>query len=405
MSALQIRPVYTPFLHDQQHPIISTGLSYSEACLFHVENTVKCHRVYLLLSKSLSNNWSIENQLRQALGDHIVGIRIGMKQHTLWSEVLEIVDDCRALDIDCIITVGAGTLTDAAKVIVWALANDIVDASGLQRLSDKDSHDYKTLRPPKVKHIAVPTSLSGGEFTPYAGATNDKTKAKVVFYPPIQNPSIVILDPAIASTTPNRLFLATGVRAIDHCVETACSLQSNKEGDEVAIRGLQLLIPALVRYKKNSKDLDAVQEAQFGAAESIKTSAYGVQKGASHAIGHQLGPLGVPHGETSCVMLPAVCRFNASKGANVERQEALLKELLKIPEIESLVPNEHADLADVLQALIRSLDLPTSLMEVGIGADKFDSLAENTLSDMWAKTNPVPLVRKADILEILEKAR
>jgi alcohol dehydrogenase class IV len=59
----------------------------------------------------------------------------------------------------------------------------------------------------------------------------------------------------------------------------------------------------------------------MGAIEAIGVVTSRVPMGASHAIGHQLGPLGVGHGETSCVMLPAVCKFNAAKKANVERQE------------------------------------------------------------------------------------
>ena len=41
--------------------------------------------------------------------------------------------------------------------------------------------------------------------------------------------------------------------------------------------------------------------------------------GASHGIGHQLGPLGVGHSETSCILLPAVLSYNAR--ANSEKQE------------------------------------------------------------------------------------
>ena len=45
----------------------------------------------------------------------------------------------------------------------------------------------------------------------------------------------------------------------------------------------------------------------------------GVTKGASHGIGHVLGgTAGVPHGYTSCVMLPHVLRFN--EPVNAARQ-------------------------------------------------------------------------------------
>ena len=47
--------------------------------------------------------------------------------------------------------------------------------------------------------------------------------------------------------------------------------------------------------------------------------ATGVPMGASHGIGYVLGAVfGVPHGHTSCIMLPAVMRWN--KPANAARQ-------------------------------------------------------------------------------------
>jgi alcohol dehydrogenase class IV len=403
MTAVLKAPTVEPFFEGQLDLLISSGWAYPEACRFHVDS-FQAERVYLLLSGSLVRNTDIHERLQATLGTKVVGTRVGLQPHSLWSELLQVINDAKMLDIDCMITVGAGSLTDAAKVVVWALANEAYTEDGLQALSNRDSPDYKDLKPPTIKHIAVPTSLSGGEFTSYAGATNDKTRAKVLFTPPVQNPAIVILDPQVAATTPSRLFLGTGIRAVDHCVETACSLQSNSSGDRAAIDGLKLLVPALLKYRKFPTDLAAVYQAQLGAAESIKTSLYGVEKGASHAIGHQLGPLGVPHGETSCILLPAVCKFNASRGANVERQKKLVDELLGIPEVKLLVESAEKDLCGILDALIKSLGLPRALKELSIGRESFDVVAENTLSDMWAKTNPVPLVRKEDVLEILEMA-
>jgi hypothetical protein len=66
----------------------------------------------------------------------------------------------------------------------------------------------------------------------------------------------------------------------------------------------------------------------MGVIQAMSAVSSGVPMGASHAIGHQLGPLGVGHGETSCILLPAVCKWNARVGANFERQEHARKILL-----------------------------------------------------------------------------
>lgn len=58
----------------------------------------------------------------EKLGAKLVGIRVGMQPHTLFVEVLEVVDRCRALNVDLIITVGGGTLADAAKLASFVSA-------------------------------------------------------------------------------------------------------------------------------------------------------------------------------------------------------------------------------------------------------------------------------------------
>lgn len=122
----------------------------------------------------------------------------------------------------------------------------------------------------------------------------------------------------------------------------------------------------------------------------------------------QLGPLGVGHGETSCILLPAVCKYNAKYNANNERQSRLRDFLLKQPILEKVsesrgLNKEAADLGDVLDALFRELGMPRSLGEVGVGRDQLDGLAQNSLHDRWCRTNPVPLNEKAQVLEILEQ--
>ena len=78
-------------------------------------------------------------------------------------------------------------------------------------------------------------------------------------------------------------------------------------------------------------DLEARYATIRGVIQAMSTIGSGVPMGASHAIGHQLGLLGVGHGETSCIMLPAVCNWNGKVGANMERQACTKKVLLRSP--------------------------------------------------------------------------
>jgi alcohol dehydrogenase class IV len=116
-QAAQDNETYRLAFPGTKYPHISYGLPFSEACAKHIATTFYASRVYLIASGSLAKNTGNVTDLQQVLGKRLAGTRVGMTSHTLWSQVLEVVDDCKKLDVDLIVTLGAGSLTDAAKII------------------------------------------------------------------------------------------------------------------------------------------------------------------------------------------------------------------------------------------------------------------------------------------------
>ncbi|KZO92132.1 Dehydroquinate synthase-like protein [Calocera viscosa TUFC12733] len=386
---------------------ISYGIPFPEACAKHVDDTFHATRVYIIASRTLAETTSALELLKGALESKVVGVRVGMTSHTLWSECVDVTNECRKLGVDLIVTLGGGSLTDAAKLIALALANDIRTSDDLNKLPalGKPQAEPNT---PEVPIICIPTTLSGGEYTNYSGATEDATRRKYQFGPPLRGPALVILDPKLTITMPDKYWLSTGVRAVDHCVESLCALAYTEQSDADAKTGLKDLVSGLLRCKADNTDLDARLLCQLGVVLAIGSVVKQVRPalGASHAIGHMLGPLGVGHGETSCIILPAVCKFNAAKGANVDRQTIVLRTLWELPEVRSLgLHKDTADLGDVLDALFRALGMPRTLKAVGVEGARVERLAENTLHDTFAGTNPYPLKTKEDVMEILELVR
>ena len=401
---------------------ISYGLPFTVACAKHVTNTFKASRIYILASGSLSRNTSHVRDLEKALSGKVVGITNGMKSHTLWSEVLSSTEAARAANADLIITLGAGTLTDAAKIITLALANNATTFADLDRLRSGAEGKYAPrhdLKAPTVPIVSVPTSLSGGEYARTGGGTNDESRRKFSFGGPTKGPALVLLDPDLTADTPEFIWLSTGVRAIDHCVEIMCSLSATEKSDQDASSGLRRLVPGLLRCKRaadqdgggSKRDADGNEgrmQCMLGVVDAMKgIHLHGIPTGASHGIGHQLGPLGVSHGETSCVMLPYVCKFNASVN---EKQQGMVRDVLWGEQVVKEVlqrrglEKQSADLGDVLLAIFRELGMPTTLKEVNVGRYKLDNLAENSVKDHAAETNPIPLRDKKQVLEILELA-
>lgn len=97
-------------------PYISTGLPFHKACAHHVNNTFHASKVYLIVSSSISKTGNFVSLLSE-LRNNIVAIRYGIKPHTPWTDVLEIVNEINEKGADLIITLGAGSFTDGAKVV------------------------------------------------------------------------------------------------------------------------------------------------------------------------------------------------------------------------------------------------------------------------------------------------
>jgi alcohol dehydrogenase class IV len=239
----------------------------------------------------------------------------------------------------------------------------------------------------------VPTTLSAGEFSAISGVTDERRRVKELFRHPQIIPRTVMLDPAVTVHTPEWLWLSTGIRAVDHCVEGICSGEANPFADAQALHGLALLTRGLHRVKSHPSDLEARLDCQMGSWLSMGPLASGVPMGASHGIGYVLGALfDIPHGHTSCIMLPAVMRWN--KPANAERQ-ALVAAAMGHP---------GEDAGDVLDAFIAGLGMPRSLGAVRIGPESFARLAEGAMQTPWVPRNPRPIAGPAQLREILELA-
>jgi maleylacetate reductase len=290
------------------------------------------------------------------------------------------------------VTIGGGSITDGAKAVQLCLANDVSSAEDIKRLRVTHGVAPK-LNAPTVRQISVPTTIAGGEFSDISGVTNERTKVKEMLRHPLVIPRATILDPAITVHTPEWLWLSTGIRAVDHCVEGFCSREAHPYGDAQAVKGLSLLAQALPRVKQDPRDLDARLDCQLGTWLSMGALASGVPMGASHGIGYILGAaFDVPHGHTSCVMLPAVSRWN--KPVNGARQA----------ELAAAMGHPGKELSDVLDALIRGLGMPRSLREVKVGPESFDLIATQAMNTPWVPRNPRKIDGPAEVREILELA-
>ena len=346
-------------------------------------------RAFLMVSGTLNRETREIETIRNAVGARCVGTFDRMPAHTPRAAVVATANQARDAKADLIVTVGGGSITDGAKAVQLCLANDVSTVEGIDSIRTRGGEE-PPLKPPAVRQISVPTTIAGGEFTATAGVTNERTKVKESLRHRLVMPRAVILDPSIGLHTPEWLWLSTGIRAVDHCVEGICASEAHPYADAQALKGLALLAQALPRVKADGNDIEARLDCQIGTWLSMAPLSGGVPMGASHGIGYVLGGgFNVPHGYTSCVMLPAVMRWN--KSVNAERQ-ALVADAMG---------QSGKDAGDALDDFIRGLGMPRSLQDVRVGPEHFDVIAEQAMRTPWVPRNPRKIDGPAQVREIL----
>jgi maleylacetate reductase len=349
-------------------------------------------RAFLMVSGTLRRETDEIEKIRDALGNRCAAVFDAMPQHTPREAVISAAEQARAAEADLIVTVGGGSITDGAKAVQLCLANNVRTVDGIDAIRAVRGV-VPPMKPPAVRQISVPTTIAGGEFSAIAGVTNVAAKVKEMLRHELAMPRAVILDPALSVHTPEWLFLSTGILAVDHCVEGLCSREAHPYADAQALKGLSMLASGLPRVKANPRDLDARMDCQIGTWLSTGPLTSGVPMGASHGIGYVLGAAyGVPHGYTSCVMLPFVMRWN--RVANADRQ-ALVSEAMG---------QTGKDASDVLDNFIRDLGMPRSLHEVNVGKQHFDAIAQAAMATPWVPRNPRKIGNPAELREILDLA-
>jgi alcohol dehydrogenase class IV len=359
-------------------------------------------RVLLLTTRSLRGT-ALEARVRDALGERCVGALGDVVQHVPTSSVDTLVRQARDLSPDLIVTLGGGSVTDAAKAVSASIGEGYENGESLYRhrlvFTYPDQIDTQPFTGEPLPIVAVPTTLSAAEYDGIFGMTS-AAGVKDLYSDERLTPRVVVLDASATELTPERLWLGTGIRALDHAIETYVSRSPTPVTDATSLHAIRLLAQNLPETQRDPRN----SEARLNCLVAGWLSMLGVANvtlGLSHGIGHQIGGLcGVPHGETSCVMLPAV----------LERVADVLPERLADiavamgADVSGCTPEEAANAGvQAVRTFITGLGLPTRLSEVGVRQEQFPALAKAAMEDMVVAFAPID-VREADVEALLQRA-
>jgi maleylacetate reductase len=327
-------------------------------------------RALIITGTTLATQTDVISGVVHALGALHAGTFAGVRQHAPGSGVAQAAEAARALDADVLISVGGGSPIDAAKAVAMDLAHE---------------------RGVFPSQIAIPTTLSAAEFSHLVGVTDEQRRAKTGFADPHVAPRIVILDAGLTLATPAQLWHSSGIRALDHAVETLYAPGAHPISDVLALEAIQRLFAGLPRSQQQPDDLEARTELQLAAWMSF-FGEVNTPMGLSHNLGRRIGATyDVPHGITSCITLPHVMRHFArthtaalaAVGRAIQPDEAGSDQL-----------DAALFAADAVSDLIGRLGLPRRLSEVGVAEAHLHDIAIATVGDGPQTAEVEELLRK-----------
>lgn len=334
-------------------------------------------------------------EITDALGPRVAMEFRQIQPHPPTDLVVELIRQCADAQPDAYLAVGAGSVVDCAKFATLGVTEQITDTETLMdfgvHFEYPDKEWTRSLTGPMQPVFSVPTTLSAAEWDGFAGTVDTSSGTKYVARYLELTPEVVFLDPEVAATTPRPLWATTGMRAVDHAIETSYARNAMPVTTTLALGALSALHDNLAASVADPADLSAALQCQWAAMMSI-TGVHNVSLGLSHAIGHQLGGFGVPHGVTSCITLPHVMRFLLP---------ATRTEQSRIAQAMGRSAPEEA--ADAVEDLILSLDVPHRIRDVGVDRANFSAIADATLGDVVARESPLTVTHDS-VIELLEAA-
>jgi len=318
---------------------------------------------FIITGNSLATKTDVIEQVKKAAGTEIGAVFASIKQHAPIQDIKKAVDELKKSKSDGIIAVGGGSPIDASKIVVSF---------------------YKEETGTLLKLISIPTTLSAAELTILAGYTSEEGKKQLKKGSEIGS-SALILDANLSLSTPNRLWLSTGIRALDHCVEQQYRPNAPLPVRALAREAAGTLFESLRACHRNSTDVEARQRALIGAWLSLWSDDLIGSLGPSHTLGYNLGsPYSIPHGICSCLTLARTVRVQAKylSDNEVKQLASLLPFITTVAPQSSNDPREQAmKVAEAIDQLISDLDLTSTLREYKVPQSDFEGIVERALSD------------------------
>lgn len=292
----------------------------------------------------------VGDRIAAQLGGRLVGRFDRVAQHVPEGLAAEAREAAAETGADTLLTVGGGSAIGLAKAIAVETG---------------------------IAILAVPTTYSGSEMTPFYGITGEH---KQTGRDPKALPRAVVYDPTLTTALPPSVTGPSGMNALAHCVEALYAPGTNPVVGLMAEEGVRALGRALPAAVRRPDDLEARSDALYGAylaGAALAVAGIALHHKLCHVLG---GTYGLVHGNVHSVVLPYAVAYNApAVRGEMARVAAALGG-----------PADAGAAAGLLYDLAVSIGVPTSLRAIGMPEDGLRPAAERT-ADSVGTENPRPV--------------
>lgn len=278
-----------------------------------------------------------------------------------------------------VVALGGGSVLDVAKAVGLLLGDPELDYEEVQ-------WRRQPIKKAPLPVIGIPTTAGTGSEVTHVAVVGDSKGFKMGVLHPAMFMKTAIIDGSLMLSLPPQLTSTTGMDSLVHAIEAFLSKKANPVSDMFALSAIRAIVQWLPEAYKNGSNLEARKQMAMAATLagiSFDQSSLGLV----HALAGPLcGTYHLHHGLGVATLLPATLEFDAP--AIPADRWALLRDALGLPK------DAKAEvLGDFARQLLKTLDMPTRLSEVGLKAEDIPAIAESATKMAMIGLN----VRSADV--------
>ncbi|MCD4669839.1 MAG: iron-containing alcohol dehydrogenase [Actinomycetia bacterium] len=304
---------------------------------------------------------------------------------------------CRENNIDFILAVGGGSVIDSAKAIALNVPYE-----------GDSMWDFLTgeAKPAAALPVGVVLTIpaAGSESSDVTVITNEEGMIKKGYHHELIRPVFAVLNPEITFTLPDEQLSCGAADMMSHVMERYFTNTRNTDlTDRLCEATLKTVIENAPLALKNPKDYNPRAELMWAGnlAHNGLLSTGRIGDWGSHKIAHELSTFcGVPHGMAIAIIFPAWMKYVYRKDIDM-----FYKFAVRVFDVDPCFGTRESIARRGIERLIsffKSLDLKTSLKDIGAGEKGFEEMAGKTM--LFGPIGGYMELNKQDVLNIYKLA-